>query len=355
LAFVPPFCPNPCCDKHKRPCARFYVRFGSFRVACRPEPVARFRCQTCRRTFSTQTFRQDYRDRRPELNGRVFEHLASGVGLRQCARRLRIGVSALQRKACKIARQMQLLHDNLSHRMPSRSVFVLDEEETFETASIRRVGIAMVVEQRSWFIVTTAVGSLRRLAKPGTARRRWQDRDEQRHGKRADESSKCVRAALQALRDKVGDRPITLLSDRKASYARIAKQVFGDRVRHERTSGKDPRTPRNPLFPINSMQAVSRDLVGALRRQSWLHAKKAVRLSARLAIFVVYKNYERKRFNTDKEDKSPAVHLGLISRSLTTAESLRWRQDFGLHSIHPLSCDGARRVGESESPAAIGA
>ena len=42
MAFVPPFCPNPRCDKHKRPCARFYVRFGSFRVACRPEPVARF-------------------------------------------------------------------------------------------------------------------------------------------------------------------------------------------------------------------------------------------------------------------------------------------------------------------------
>jgi hypothetical protein len=225
-------------------------------------------------------------------------------------------------------------------------VFVLDEEETFETSSIRRVDIAMAVEQESWFIVATATGSLRRLAKPGTARRRWQERDEQRHGKRPDESSQCVRSVLAALRRKVGDRAIVLHTDQKASYQRIAKEVFGDLVRHERTSGKAPRTPWNPLFPINSMQAISRDLVGALRRQSWLHAKKASKLPARLAIFVSIKNYQRKRFNRDKEPKSPAVHLNLLPRSLSIQEAIRWRQDWGDRSIHPLSLDGRRSVGD---------
>jgi hypothetical protein len=54
------------------------------------------------------------------------------------------------------------------------------------------------------------------------------------------------------------------------------------------------------------------------------------------------------------------VHLNLIPRSLTTVELQRWRQDFGLHSIHPLSSDGSRRVGEPApaapgAPAAVGA
>ncbi|MFN9843194.1 MAG: hypothetical protein ACK57Q_02550, partial [Planctomycetota bacterium] len=115
-----------------------------------------------------------------------------------------------------------------------------------------------------------------------------------------------------------------------------------------------------PLFPINSMQAIRRDLVGALRPHSWLHAKKAAKLPARLAIFASLKNYQRKRFTRDKEDKSPAVHLNLIPRSLTTVELQRGRQDFGLHSIHPLSSDGSRRVGEPAAaapgaPAAVGA
>ena len=358
MRFVPPFCPNPECSQHARPEGRFFLRYGTFVAACHPDPVQRFRCRTCRITFSTQTFRQDYRDRRPGLNQPVFELLASGVGFRQIGRMHRISVSAVQRKAHKIGVQQGFLHENLSHRLPVGSVFVLDEEETFETSSIRRVDIAMAVEQESWFIVATATGSLRRLAKPGTARRRWQERDEQRHGKRPDESSQCVRSVLAALRRKVGDRAIVLHTDQKASYQRIAKEVFGDLVRHERTSGQAPRTPWNPLFPINSMQAISRDLVGALRRQSWLHAKKASKLPARLAIFVSIKNYQRKRFNRDKEDKSPAVHLDLIPRSLTTAELQRWRQDFGLHSIHPLSSDGGRRIGTpaaTDAPTAVGA
>jgi hypothetical protein len=62
--------------------------------------------------------------------------------------------------------------------------------------------------------------------------------------------------------------------------------------------------------------------------------------------FVVYRNYVRKRFNRDKEPDSPAVHLQLIPRSLTIADAIRWRQHWGLLSIHPLSLDGRRRVGE---------
>ena len=363
LDFTPPFCPNPDCSHHQRPEGRFYLRYGTFVAACHAAPVPRFRCRACKITFSTQTFRQDYRDRRPEVNRPVFELLASGVGFRQIGRLHRISVSAVQRKGHKIGRQQHFLHENLCHRLPVGNVFVFDEEETFETASIRRVDLATVVEQESWFVVTTSVGSLRRLAKPGTARRRWQDRDEERHGKRPDESSQCVRAALADVRRKVGDRRIVLRTDQKASYQSIAREVFGEQVQHELTSGKAPRTPWNPLFPINSMQAIRRDLVGALRPNSWLHAKKATKLPARLAIFASLKNYQRKRFTRDKEDKSPAVHLNLIPRSLTTVELQRWRQDFGLHSIHPLSSDGSGRVGApmaaapaaSGAPAAVGA
>ncbi|MCA3008132.1 MAG: hypothetical protein INH34_07180, partial [Phycisphaerales bacterium] len=65
MRFVPPFCPNPECSQHARPEGRFFLRYGTFVAACHPDPVQRFRCRTCRITFSTQTFRQDYRDRRP--------------------------------------------------------------------------------------------------------------------------------------------------------------------------------------------------------------------------------------------------------------------------------------------------
>ena len=345
MEFAPPFCPNRICTQHLQPTQRFFVRHGSFVAACRAMPTPRYRCRSCRKTFSVQTFRQDYRDRRPEVNARLFELLASGLGFRQCTRLLRIGVSAIQRKAQKIAKHMALLHDNLSRHLPSGSTFALDEEESFETTSIRRIGIAVLIEQKHWFVVATAVGSLRRLARPGSDRRRRQERDEQRHGKRIDESSRCVREVLGALHEKVGARQIVLRSDMKASYGTIARQIFGQALRHERTSGKDPRTNKNPLFSINTMLAMARDLIAALRHRSWLVTKKAAKLVARLAMFIVYRNYIRKRRNIDTEDKSSAVHLGLISRSLNFVDASRWRQDMGQGSIHPLSLDGRGRIG----------
>ncbi len=52
------------------------------------------------------TFRLDCGDRRPDVNPKLFEALVSGVGYRQSARNQKMGVSALQRKARKLARQV---------------------------------------------------------------------------------------------------------------------------------------------------------------------------------------------------------------------------------------------------------
>jgi transposase-like protein len=83
MAFLPSFCPNPSCPQHLQPISDFFRLHGFYRADCRPEPIPRFRCQHCRRTFSSQTFRQDYRDRRPDLNEPLFVRLISGTSLRR--------------------------------------------------------------------------------------------------------------------------------------------------------------------------------------------------------------------------------------------------------------------------------
>jgi transposase-like protein len=352
MEFEPPFCPNTDCERHAAPRPRFFVRHGFYQPACRTELVPRFRCQGCRRTFSSQTFRQDYRDRRPEVNERLFENLVSGIGYRQSARLLKMGVHAVQWKARKLARYAGQLHHNLSRQLPAGRTFVLDEEETYEHASIRTLTMPVLIEKDTWFVVATAVGPTRRLAPAGTARRRWQDHEEARLGVRPDRSRECVLKVLRQLDQRIDGASLVLRSDLKSSYATIAREVFGDRVQHERTSGSDPRTIRNPLFPINTTLAMTRDNCGRLRRQSWLVTKKGAYLQSQMHQFVVYRNYVRKRFNRDKEPKSPAVHLKLLPRSLSIQDAIRWRQDWGLHSIHPLSLDGRRRVGDTVAQSA---
>ena len=96
--FQPPYCPWRKCPAHTRPRPDDFEPWGSYRVQCRPHPIPRFRCQQCGRTFSRQTFRADYRDHRPDLNPRLFEYLASGLGIRQSARLLGLSLRCTELK-----------------------------------------------------------------------------------------------------------------------------------------------------------------------------------------------------------------------------------------------------------------
>jgi len=305
--------------------------------------VPRFRCKSCRRGFSRQTFRHDYRDRRPDDNVPLFHLLVSGVGIRQAARLLDMEMRAVQQKQRKMAATLGRMHGNLCPRLPADRCWLLDEEETFEGASIRPLTMPVLIEEQTWFVVATAVGSIRRLAPPGSARRVRQDRDERQRPRR-DQSSACVREVLDCLASRVPDGNLVLHTDQKRSYATIATRVFGDRLTHVTTAGTLVRDTHNPLFPINTTLAMTRDNCGRLRRRSWLVTKQANRLQDHLVLFTVYRNYVRRRFNHDREEETPARLLGLLPRNLRRHEVLAWRQDWGDHSIHPMSPDGTRTV-----------
>jgi transposase-like protein len=344
MEFLPPRCPNRACEQHVRPRGRFFVKRGRYHVRCRDQPIARFACRSCDKTFSRQTFRHDRGDRRPDSNERLFELLTSGVGLRQCGRLLKLDIHSVVRKKHKIAQTCIQLHATLSSRLPAGRTYLLDEEETYEGASIRPLTMPVLIEKHTWFVVATAVGPIRRLAPPGTHRRAMQAAEERRYGRRPDTSNRCVTAVLEHLARRIGDAPLVLRSDMKASYGRIAKKVFGDRVVHETTPGTLVRTAYNPLFPINTTLAMTRDNCGRLRRRSWLVTKRARCLQEHLAIFAVYRNYVRRRFNRDLPQSTPGRLLGLLPRALLPAEVIAWRQDWGGRSIHPISYCADRTI-----------
>ena len=350
MRFEPPRCPNSDCPQHKRPKRRFYEPRGYYRPKCRTEPVPRFRCLTCRRGFSRQTFRHDYGDRRPDTNVPVFRYLVSGVGLRQTARQVGLNPKSVQGKMRKFARTFALLHGNLSRRLPPGRTFVLDEEETYESASIRPVTMPVLIERATWFVVGSAVGSIRRLAPAETARRRKQEAEEARFGRRKDQSRGTVRKVFELLRKKLGKEDVLhLVTDQKSTYGPLARSVFGGRVRHEETSSRLARGTFNPLFPINTTLAMTRDNNGRLRRRSWLVTKKRRFLHSQMQLFQIYRNYVRQRFNRDEADETPGRLLGLLPRGMAPHESLAWRQDWGARSIHPFSADGRTSIGEARS------
>ena len=352
MQFTPPCCPNAACEKHRAPTPGFCIRRGHYWPACRPQPVQRYLCKTCEHSFSRQTFRHDFGDQRPECNAQFWTLLVSGIGLRQLGRVLGLNIRSVQEKKRKMARTCALLHSNLSPSLPPGRTYLLDEEETFEGASIRPLTMPVLIEKDTWFVVSTAVGKIRRLAQQGSARRVRQDLDE-RDAPRPDESRKCVAQVLAELARRVPTGAIPLRTDQKASYGVVAREVFGDRLEHETTAGTRIRSTHNPLFAINTTMAMTRDNLGRLRRRSWLVTKVGGQLQNHLALFTVYRNYVRRRFNRDKENETPAQILKLLPRRLRNHEVVAWRQDWGDRSIHPMSFSASRTVRQALSADAL--
>lgn len=154
-----------------------------------------------------------------------------------------------------------------------------------------------------------------------------------------------MRNVLETLRRATGPGPMALISDMKPSYPVVAKSVFGDDFkRHRLVSSRLPRDCCNPLFAVNLTINMGRDNVGRLRRDSWLVSKRGDRLKLHMNQYVVYRNYVRKRFNRDQPNQTPATLLGLLPRQLEYEEVVRWRQDWGALSSHPLSHTGVETV-----------
>lgn len=339
--FQPPRCPYRGCGHHDQPSGHFFRRHGHYHPKCRPRPVPRFRCLSCKRTFSRQTFRADYRDHRPHLNRSVFLSLASGIGLRQTSRILGLSLRCTELKYRKIARHLRRLNLNLRGELPEDSRLQLDELETYEAErNTCPLTVPILIESRSRYVIWAESAPIRPRGRMTEKRRERIARAEKKRGPRVDRSRNALERTLR--RGARVARPLSVVklsTDEKSTYPGLAREAFGrTRLVHEQTNSRLARGTWNPLFPINHTEAMLRDLLGRMRRESWLVSKKRRYLDLGLQLFSAYRNLVRRRFNSDRE--TPAQILGFVARPLSPGEVLSWRQDWGEGSIHPLSRRG---------------
>jgi len=297
----------------------------------------------------------DYRDHRPDLNAKLLDLVTMGVGIRMSSRRLGLSLRCTELKLRKIARHLRQLNLNLRRPLSGHVEFVFDELETFESnRSFRPLSIPLLIERTSRYIIWSESAAIRPKGTMTPARLEKLEVEEQRHGRRQDRSRRAIRRTLERGKDLLAcGATMTLYSDEKSSYPGLACDAFGASfVSHKRTNSRLARTTWNPLFPINHEDARLRDMLGRLRRQSWLVSKRRRCMDLFLQIQMAYRNLIRKRFNYDEE--SPAQLLGFLPRRLSLGEALSWSQKFGKRSPHPLSRRG-RTVMEFEAAMASAA
>ena len=240
MQFQPAFCPCKSSQCRTVPGSFQYQRRGRFTRACDGRVVQRFQCKGCRKTFSTQTFRGDYRVQKPLLDRAIFLELVSKVSQRQITRKLHCDRGSVARRLDRLGKHCRDFHQIVlrqrNPRLAWEGHFQLDELETFETdRRLMPVTVPLLVHQPSRCILHAAVGTLA-PRKPLPPRKQMQlERIEaETKQKRRSESREKVSECFEVLK-RIGPQqgPVEVSTDEKPTYRSILKQA----VR---------RTPRAP-------------------------------------------------------------------------------------------------------------
>ena len=329
MRYQPRSCPRPDCPAapERREAPFLYQRKGFYRRLCDGRLVQRFRCLVCRRGFSLQTLRLDYRLHKPRLSAVLFAHLVSKVTHRQSARLLGCSRKTVLARLELLGRHARELHERLLEQAPpglfGARAFQLDELETFEgSRRLSPLTVPVLIERSSLFVLHAQTAPL-----PARGGLRPKDRERKRerervHGKRTSGSREAVSRCLEVLERQLGpETRARLETDLKASYASLAKRLFAERVVHLRSSSKLARTRSNPLFAINHTLAMLRDGLSRLVRRTWAGAKRRSALERHLWIWIVWRNYVRGITNKAPRT-SPAMALGVLAHKLSVRDVL---------------------------------
>jgi transposase-like protein len=328
--FRPPFCPIIGCPSRSTRSAFSWRSRGTYRRKCDGRKIKRYSCNICQKHFSVQTFKTDYRWRKPKLHFRLFEHFVSKVTMRQMARIHGVRRPTVERRLRRLGETCRRFHHQalLNHQTNGglRGIFQLDELETYETdRRLQPVTMPVIIERSSYFVVhgeAAPMGARGNLTPTHTKRKL---RYEIQQGIRRSGSLEAVQNSLLKLREAHSPaHRIHLQSDKKTTYRREFRRIVRAQVLcHSTTSSKVRRDKENMLFPINHTFAMMRDCISRLVRRTWAASKSRQRLNSHFWIWVAYRNYIRSI--TVRAKVTPAQVIGVQNHGWTQVELLKWR------------------------------
>ena len=177
---APRFCPNAACRYHTPEAAaqaatgkdRWYTPHGRFYTVARGW-IERFRCRSCGKTCSTQTFSIHYWTRRTEDHGKLLVALCSGSGLRAIARSWNATLRVVRNRVRRLSRNC------LAVGIAAWSDTALDEElvfdgfESFTRSQYHPNNFTIAVGADSQAIYGVVYSALRRKGRMTAAQKRY--------------------------------------------------------------------------------------------------------------------------------------------------------------------------------------
>jgi hypothetical protein len=300
-----------------------FVRAGFFVRKNLSGRIQRWRCSTCRRYFSAQTFRTDYWLKRPDLLAPIFMRLVSCSGARQIAREFGVSPETILGQAARLGRHSLLFHLRHGHKGLITEPVALDSFESFEYSQYYPTHFHVALGSESHYCYGFTDTELRRKGRMTSGQKRRRAALEAQLGRPAGNSTE--QEVLQLVR-LVAPQPqrLTIHTDEHKAYPRAFRRATHLAIAHQTISSRAARTTRNPLFPVNLFDLLVRHSGAEHKRESIAFPKRRQCAAERMWTFIVWRNFV-KSFSERKRDASPAMRLGLSDHRWSVGEVLAER------------------------------
>ena len=275
----PPHCPRCHCPRINKK--------GYFTTKWNHQPVPRYRCHGCRRTFSTHTTRPTFGQHKPHLNEHIFRLYCSGITQRRMAEVLGVNCKTVIRKFRFLALRARSFHEAWLRTPSAKSECAqFDEMESFEHTRLKPLTLPLAVTPQG-LILDLQVASIPYKGKLAAIAIK-------KYGPRRNGRREAVTKVLETVEKACGG-VVCLLTDSHVSYRGWIRRVLPEATHQPVTPLKRPEPPRranlhDPLFRVNHLAAKIRHDLSRMGRKVWVTTKKAVWLQAHLDLYIAFNN-----------------------------------------------------------------
>ncbi|MCX7979331.1 MAG: hypothetical protein N2578_10045 [Bdellovibrionaceae bacterium] len=266
------------------------VRAGFFIRSSDQQKIQRFRCKTCRKTFSSATLDPCFRQKTRHLNPQILSLLSRGFTLRDIARHLAINKNTVAKRFVFLGIWCMEALRQINQQRPPVWGLQFDDMESFEHTKLKPLSITVAVESKTRWILGVAVSSM-------PAKGPLAEKSVKKYGPRSDGRKQARQSLFTRIRELVSVGA-TLESDSNPHYEPDVRQYFPDcRYRTHKGrrgcvvgQGELKATARDELFWINHTCAMKRAKISRLFRRTWNTTKKMVNLELHLNIYAYCHN-----------------------------------------------------------------
>ena len=319
-SFIPAFCPWPDCPEHRRRAGNLrFLPHGSYRRRCDGRIVPRFRCLTCRRTLSQQSFAFSYYLKRPELSRPIAAGLVAGSAHRQIARSLGCHHSTVTRRSRRLGRHALLLHHMALRELTLSEPVIVDDFDSFAGSQYFPCTLPTATGSDSWFFYGFAFARERRRGSMSPIQQKRRAGLERLHGRPPRGGvTAAFRSLLRGL--PTARNRLHLVADDDPAIRRAAGTLPHVHLSAHTNPPRGPKgSPRTlqarrrdrAMFPNDQLHRFLRHSEAAHRRETIAFGRSYNGLVDRMALFVVWRNLVQARSERHPTDGTTAMRLRL--------------------------------------------